>query len=140
MAQDKTVDYYLKIAWQSLANRYNQLATPHGITQATGYLLINIHKNGTPVTQIASLLGVKSTSLSRILSGLEQQGLIYRSTDDQDKRSVRIFLTEAGQEKRQVAKNLVKDFNGHLERQLRDQDREKLIALLKRLINVANEY
>lgn len=140
MSQDNTIDYYLKITWQSIANRYNHLASKHGITQATGYVLINIRKEGTPVTQIASLLGVKSTSLSRMLSGMEEQGFIYRKADTQDKRSVRVFLTEEGQEKREIAKNIVREFNGYLDGFIKDTEREKLIDTLKRLNELAIKY
>jgi len=140
MAQDNTLDYYLKITWQSLANRYNQLAVKQGITQATGYLLINIRKEGTAVTQLANLLGVKSTSLSRILSGMEKQGLIYRQADSRDKRSVRIFLTEEGQRKRELAKDIVRNFNKYCESHMKETDRIKLIELLKRLNELTIKY
>jgi len=140
MSQDNTIDYYLKITWQSIANRYNYLASKHGITQATGYVLINIRKEGTPVTQIAALLGVKSTSLSRMLSGMEEQGLIYREADTRDKRSVRVFLTEEGQKRREIAKDIVREFNSYLDGYIKDTDREKLIDTLKRLNELAVKY
>lgn len=140
MAQDNTIDYYLKTTWQSIANKYNQLAAPHGFTQATGYVLINIHRDGTPVTKIAALLGVKSTSLSRILNGLEQQKLIYRQADHLDKRSVRVFLTEEGEIKRKIAKELVKEFNGYLDNHIKEVEKTKLINTLKRLTTLANDY
>jgi len=140
MSQDNTIDYYLKITWQSIANRYNQMTAQYGITQATGYVLINIRKEGTAVTQIAALLGVKSTSLSRMLSGMEQQGLIYRATDSQDKRSVRVFLTDEGLLKREIAKNLVRTFNSYLNEHFKDSERQKLVDLLKRLNELAVKY
>lgn len=140
MSQDNTVDYYLKTTWQSMANKYNQLAAKQGFTQATGYVLINIRREGTPVTQIASLLGVKSTSLSRMLSGMEQQGLIYRKEDAQDRRSVRVFLTEEGQQKREIAKNMIRAFNSYLNQHMKAADREKLIDTLKRLNELTVKY
>jgi hypothetical protein len=70
----ETIDYFLKIVWQTVANRYNQLVTEFGITQSIGYLLINIDEEGTTVSQAAALLGLKSTSLSRMLNQLEKTG------------------------------------------------------------------
>jgi len=140
MSEDNTIDYYLKITWQSIVNKYNHLASKHGITQATGYVLINIRKEGTAVTQIATLLGVKSTSLSRMLSGMEQQGLIYRKADTADKRSVRVFLTEEGQRRREIAKNIVREFNSYLDDHIKDAERQKLIETLKRLNELAVKY
>jgi hypothetical protein len=50
----ETIDYFLKIVWQTVANRYNQLVTEFGITQSIGYLLINIDEEGTTVSQAAA--------------------------------------------------------------------------------------
>ncbi|MGV3764427.1 MarR family winged helix-turn-helix transcriptional regulator [Parapedobacter sp.] len=140
MNDDNTIDYYLKAAWQSAANKYNQIASQFGITQATGYVLINIHKEGTPVSQIANLLGVKTTSLSRILNNLEGLGLIYRETNSADKRSVKVFLTELGNEKREQAKDVVRKFNAYLDQHLSDEERTATIRTLKRINQLAIQY
>lgn len=137
---ENTIDYYLKSAWQSAANKYNQIASQYGITQATGYVLINIHKEGTPVSQIANLLGVKTTSLSRILNNLEGLGLIYRETNQSDKRSVNVFLTLLGEEKRQVAKDVVRKFNAYLEEHLSDEERSTFIKTLRRVNELTTQY
>jgi len=140
MSDDNTIDYYLKAAWQSAANKYNQIASQFGITQATGYVLINIHKEGTPVSQIANLLGVKTTSLSRILNNLEGLGLIYRETNSADKRSVKVFVTELGNEKREQAKDVVRRFNAYLDEHLSDEERKSAIHTLKRINQLAIQY
>lgn len=135
-----TLDYYLKTAWQAIVNKYNQLASPFGITQATGYILISIKKEGTPVSQLAGLLGVKNTSLSRILNNLEELDLIYREVNAADKRSVKVFLTPFGVEKRKVAKNVVKDFNAYLEGHFNQKERKMLMELLIRMNQAALDY
>ena len=130
----ETIDYFLKIVWQTIANRYNQLVTEFGITQSIGYLLINIdEQEGTTVSQAAALLGLKSTSLSRMLSQLEKTGLIYRELNQGDKRSVKIYLTPLGKEKRQMARAVVKEFNNYLNDHIKEADKEYLINLLKKI-------
>lgn len=140
MSDQNTIDYYLKTAWQSAANKYNQIASRYGITQAMGYVLINIHKEGTPVSQIANLLGVKTTSLSRMLNNLEIMGLIYRRVNAADKRSVKVFLTQDGVEKRKLAKQVVRNFNSYLESNLPDEERIALINALLRINSLAQSY
>jgi DNA-binding MarR family transcriptional regulator len=130
----ETIDYFLKIVWQTVANRYNQLVTEFGITQSIGYLLINIdEKEGTTVSQAAALLGLKSTSLSRMLAQLEKSGLIYRESNEGDKRSVKIYLTELGKEKRHQARVIVKQFNNYLNDHISENDREYLVKMLKKV-------
>lgn len=140
MARDNTIDYYLKAAWQSVVNAYNQEASKFGITQATGYVLINILKEGTAVSQIANLLGVRSTSLSRILNNMEKQGLIYREADILDKRSVKVFLTDLGIEKRILAVKVVKDFNEYLVQNFSERDRVRLAETLQKINKLAQQY
>lgn len=140
MKPEETIDYFLKVVWQSVANTYNQIATGFGITQAIGYALINIHEEGTAVSQIASLMGVKSTSLSRMLNNMEDLGLIFREVDKEDKRSVKIFLTESGKVKRNQAKDVVRKFNEYLNDQISEAERKKLIETLNKVNELALAY
>src|SRR3982750_2693618 len=129
----ETIDYFIKIVWQTMANRYNQLVTEFGFTQSIGYLLINIdEKEGTTVSQAAALLGLKSTSLSRMLSQLETTGLIYRESNAGDKRSVKIYLTPLGKEKRHQARVIVRQFNNYLDANISEADKNHLIETLKK--------
>jgi DNA-binding MarR family transcriptional regulator len=137
----ETIDYFLKVVWQTMANRYNQLVVEFGITQSIGYLLINVdEKEGTTVSQAASLLGLKSTSLSRMLTQLEKMGLIYREMNKGDKRSVKIYLTELGIEKRRLARGVVKQFNNYLNEHISEQDKKYLINTLKKLNQLTLQY
>lgn len=140
MKPEETVDYFLKVVWQTVANKYNQIASEHGITQALGYMLINIHEEGTAVSQIASLSGVKSTSLSRMLNNMQELGLIYRETDPADKRSVKIFLTPFGVEKRQIAKDVVRKFNEYLNAHISDKERLQLTKSLNKINQLTIDY
>lgn len=140
MSQNKTLDYFLKISWQNVANKYNVVASQHGFTQAAGYILIHIHKDGTAVSQIANSTGVKATSLSRVLNNLEKLGFIYRETSDTDKRSVKVFLTPLGVEKRKIAKDVVLQFNAYLESQISLAEREQLVKTLTKVNELALNY
>lgn len=140
MNQSNTIDYFLKSAWQTVANKYNTIAGQYGFTQAAGYILINIHKEGTTVTQIANSTGVKTTSLSRVLNNLETLGFIYREASNTDKRSVKVYLTELGKEKRRIAKDVVRGFNSYLEAHFTVKERELLIRLLAQVNELAISY
>jgi len=140
MKQQETIDYLLKVVWQNVANSYNQIASGFGITQAIGYVLINIDKEGTAVSQLAGLLGVKATSLSRILNNMEESGLIYREAAAGDKRSVKVFLTDFGREKRQLAKGVVRSFNEYLNNNLTIQEKNHLVNGLQKLNKLTLAY
>ena len=111
---EETVDFHLRSTLFAMRRMYNLLATENGITQGIGYALINIGKEGVPATKIAPIMGMTSSSLSRLLKEMEINGLIYRKHDDQDKRVVRIFLTKEGFELREKVKEVVVNFNKNL--------------------------
>lgn len=140
MKQKETVDYFLKVAWQNISNTYNQIASGFGITQAIGYVLINIEADGTAVSALAGLLGVKATSLSRMLNNMEDLGLIYRETAVGDKRSVKVFLTNFGIEKRKLASNVVVKFNEYLNEKLTAKEKEQLILTLDKVNQLTLAY
>lgn len=112
MKREESIDYKIKGAWHAISRMYNQQAVKYGITTSIGFVLLNINtKEGTPATKIAPLMGLESRSLTRMLKSMEEKKLIYKKPDQEDKRSVRIYLTELGIEKKAVSKETVKAFN-----------------------------
>jgi DNA-binding MarR family transcriptional regulator len=112
MKPEETVDYNIKVAWHAISRMYNTQAAQNDITTSIGFVLLNIdQERGTPATKIAPLLGLETRSLTRILRSMEEKGLIYKQADSVDKRSVRIFLTELGLEKKEVSRQTVRHFN-----------------------------
>jgi DNA-binding MarR family transcriptional regulator len=131
----ETVDYHLKATWHSLTKMYNRIAEKYETSQTIGYVLINVDKEGTPATQIAKALGMEPTSLSRLLKSMEQKGLIYKEDDENDKRVVRIFLTDYGVIQRKIAKNTVIKFNEKILKKVS----EKELKIFYKVINAINE-
>ncbi|MBF9236410.1 MULTISPECIES: MarR family winged helix-turn-helix transcriptional regulator [Hymenobacter] len=112
MKPEETVDYNIKVAWHAISRMYNTQAAQNDITTSIGFVLLNIdQEKGTPATKIAPLLGLETRSLTRILRSMEEKGLIYKQADSVDKRSVRIFLTPLGLEKKEVSRQTVRHFN-----------------------------
>ncbi|GAA4408129.1 MarR family transcriptional regulator [Nibrella viscosa] len=112
MKKEKTVDFHVKWAWHAISRMYNAYAAQYDMTMAIGYVLLNIDtETGTPATKIGPLLGMEPRSLVRMLKSLEDRGWIRRETDENDKRFVRILLTEEGKKKREIARDGVIQFN-----------------------------
>mgnify|MGYP000403904208 CR=1 FL=1 len=112
MKREETVDHQIKMCWHAIYRMYNQQAVKHESTTSMAFVLLNIDPTeGTPATKIAPLMGLESRSLTRMLKSMEEKGLIYRQKDPHDGRSVRIFTTELGLEKRKVSRETVIRFN-----------------------------
>ncbi len=108
---EKTIDHVLRATWQAVAKSYNEEALKYGATMAVAFTLLNIDKNGTASTSLGPKMGMETTSLSRTLKNMEEQGLIYRKKNPNDGRSVLVFLTEYGIDMRNITREKVLSFN-----------------------------
>lgn len=145
MKREETVDYNIKIVWHAISRMYNQEANKHEITTSIGFVLLNIdHEVGTPATKIAPLLGLESRSLTRMLKTMEEKNLIYKKQDPQDKRSVRIYLTEMGKKKREISAKTVKQFNNRIRKEIPQKQLKAFFAVIgdigKVIDHMSKEY
>ncbi|MEM6524112.1 MAG: MarR family transcriptional regulator [Bacteroidota bacterium] len=115
MKREETIDHNIKTAWHAIARMYNHQAAKHDMTMSIGFVLLNISsKEGTPATKIAPLMGLESRSLTRVLKNMEEKGLIFKKPDENDKRSVRIYLTDEGKRRKEISRETVLRFNNVL--------------------------
>lgn len=131
MKPEETIDYHVRSVWYGIFRMYNQLGAKHDITTSLGYVLLNIHtEGGTPATKIAPLMGMESRSLSRMLKSMEEKGLIYKQQDKNDKRSVRIFLTDEGKRRKNISRETVRAFNEKLQGIISKKDLEAFFRVM----------
>jgi len=114
----ETFDSVLRSTWQLVSKMYNKEANKFDSTMATGFALLSIDAEGTPSTTLGPKMGMEPTSLSRLLSTMEERKLIYRTQNPNDGRSVLIHLTSFGKEKRDDSKAVVLHFNKKIEESL----------------------
>ena len=112
MKPELTFDFHIRKTWIQISKMYNDLVSEQGLTTSVGMALLNIDiKSGVRSTALGPKMGMESTSLSRLLKSMEQQRLIIKESDPNDRRSVLIKLTPDGISKRNVARRVVLDFN-----------------------------
>ena len=119
--KQETFDSALRSTWQLVSRMYNKEACKFDSTMATGFALLSIDPDGTPSTTLGPKMGMESTSLSRLLSTMEERKLIYRTQNPNDGRSILIHLTSFGKEKRDDSKAVVLHFNKKIEDSLSEE-------------------
>ena len=140
MKREETVDYHIKSAWHAISRMYNQQAAQEGFTTAIGFVLININsKEGTPATKIAPLIGLETRSLTRMLKTMEEKGLIFKKADPVDKRSVRIFLTEEGKQKKEQSINTIMNFNHQVREVISDSELKTFFEVFEKIQSVIDQ-
>lgn len=71
-----------------------------GLTDATWTPLVHLQESGDGISQkdLAARVGIEGSSLVRLLDILVRGGLVERRTDEGDRRTRLIFLTDAGRQ------------------------------------------
>ena len=110
----QTIEYALRSTWQLITAMYNEKAMKYEATMTMAFTLLSVDAEGTPSTALGPKMGMEGTSLSRILNVMEEKNYIYRQPNPEDGRSVLIFLTEQGKEKRALSKQTVLEFNNSI--------------------------
>lgn len=137
MRKEETIDYNIKVAWHAISRMYNQYGSEFDVTSSTGFVLLNIDVDqGTPATKIAPLMGLEARSLTRMLKTMEDKKWIYREKDPVDGRSVRIFLTPLGKEKREFSRKAVKEFNNRVRNLVTEKDLMGFFEVSKAVIQL----
>lgn len=132
-----TVCFNIKASWHAISRLYNEQGVKYGLTASVGYVLLNIDAaQGTPATKIGPLLGMESRSLTRMLKNMEQDDLIYKESDKSDKRLVKIFLTEKGKEKKEIAKKVVKRFNQAVREEVPQEKLDTFFEVFEKINNI----
>ena len=134
-----TLDFHLRWAWTKLSRLYNAEADRRGIPFSYVFILLHTERQGTPSTKLGPKMGMESTSLSRTLKGMEAMGLIERRKDANDKRSMRVFLTQNGVAARRQARDLVVSVNDRLRELMGSDAVDRLLIEMKRLNDILDE-
>ncbi len=136
-----SIDFNIKATWLAIQKMYNSLGANAHITHSNGFVLLNIDpESGTPATKIAPLMGMEARSLSRMLKTMEDENVIYRKDDNADKRKVIICLTEEGKRKREIAREVVRDFNAEIRQSIPTEQLSAFLETIRKIAEIADDY
>lgn len=83
--------------------------------------------------QIATVLGLDSSTITGILDRLENKELITRNTYIGDRRTINVELTEKGSELREPISKIVEDVNVEVLKPFSSEEINQLKSVLKRI-------
>lgn len=87
---------------------------------------------GLRVVDLCARLGVKPPTVTRAVDALERRGLVVRAVDPEDRRSVRVRLSQAGLEFAEAARSRALEHLAGLVDRLGPEDARTLATLLER--------
>tara|TARA_B100001778_G_scaffold264407_1_gene225255 strand:- start:186 stop:626 length:441 start_codon:yes stop_codon:yes gene_type:complete len=133
MKPEDTADFHIRWSWYNISRMYNLKASDYGGTMAIGYALLNIDKEGTPSTKLGPKMGMEPRSMTRMIKSLEKNGLIVKKPDKKDKRMVRLYLTDSGNELRKKSRDVVIKFNEKIFETIKHKELETCFKVLREI-------
>ena len=119
---------------KSVGRAFNDALTEVGGSVPTWLILTSLMGESWPAQhQLARALRIEGPTLTRHLDGLEEAGLIVRTREPNDRRAVRVELTDAGRAKHAELLQAVRAFNRRLTAGLGEAELDELRGLLERL-------
>ena len=94
-----------------------------------------LHRNGAmTVGTISQMRGVDAPTVTGIIKRLEQNGLVERQHDREDRRVVKVQLTSEGENILRILTPAVEAFNQHMLQGLSEAEQRTLLENLQRII------
>lgn len=91
------VCYTLKASMKKVEKHIAQELERFGVSMAQSFVLFSLLENdGATLSEIGALAHIENSSLTTMVDKLEKEGLVERSLYPQDRRVIKLFLTDAG--------------------------------------------
>jgi DNA-binding MarR family transcriptional regulator len=130
---DERVGYALKQAQQALRIAMDAALRPHGLTTAQ-YAALTALETGGPISgaELARRAFVTPQTMTDIVAKLEAAGLVARRPGGDDRRVVRLALTNIGRTRLAAAHVVVNEVEARMLRGFEAPERDRLRDALRR--------
>jgi DNA-binding MarR family transcriptional regulator len=128
--------FSLYMAFKKMQIEYHRQAKQNGLAAAPYAALQKLwEQEGLTITDLGDKLFLKNSSITSLMDRMERDGLVYRERTKDDRRVVRIYLTD----KARRLKEVIPNFEEHLLKKLKDSFAPEEIAALIGLLNKMEE-
>jgi MarR family transcriptional regulator, transcriptional regulator for hemolysin len=131
---DTPIGLQLAHSSKAVSRAFSDTLADAGSSVPTWLILTSLMGESWPAQhRLARALHIEGPTLTRHLDGLEEAGLVVRRREADDRRAVRVELTDAGRAKHAELRRAVIAFDKRLRAGLTDNEIAQLRDLLKRL-------
>lgn len=126
--------FWLKRNYRNVCNFLDQRLAPLGVTNSQlGVLMMLWEQEGLTQKQLVQVLGIQPASITFLLKGLEEKGLIRKEQDRQDTRANRIYLTPQGEALRESALAVVDEGERKVREPLSNEEAALMMMWMRRM-------
>ncbi|MCW8126443.1 MarR family winged helix-turn-helix transcriptional regulator [Microbulbifer halophilus] len=135
-AQDKEsqMSFELHSAAHLLRRNFDRRARAHGLSRSRWQVLWHLaREEGQKQAELAERMDVAPISLARQVDKLQQEGLVERRPDPEDRRCFRVYLTAAAEPALEILRGLATQTRSQALAGFSDEETAQLQGLLERL-------
>ncbi|CAM3043396.1 MarR family transcriptional regulator [Paenibacillus sediminis] len=119
-----------------ISNYIKNLLSPFNIAPEQNLILLLLWENdGLSQSELSAKLGKDKTNIARMVLNLEQKGLIRRVSDENDRRLLKVFLTEKGRKFEEQVIPVIDDFNDQVLQGISEEELNAVRRVLAKLID-----
>ncbi|NPU84304.1 MAG: MarR family transcriptional regulator [Syntrophaceae bacterium] len=132
-ADDRFI-YLLFTAQQKIRNHLNAALISRGVrvtTAQSGILFLLKQRDGRTMTELSTILAVDNSTMTGLADRLERAGYIRRDANPGDRRSSHLYLTPAGREECDKAKEVIRAVNRQVKEGFPEADLDAFRRILQ---------
>ncbi|HCC78532.1 MAG: hypothetical protein A2X25_09450 [Chloroflexi bacterium GWB2_49_20] len=105
------------------------------VTASQGYTILTLPESERiTMNALSEAMGLANSTMTRMIDQLVDKGFVRRTADDEDRRVVRVSLTEKGQEIRHNLEEAQQYFFGKVLTEIPQNERHGILQVLERVI------
>lgn len=121
---------------------FDSLLKPHDMTMSQGWVLVHLlRENGLNQRELARRLDIATVTTSKLIDRLEARGYVERKADPDDRRSNRVYATDAAKNVVQIMIETIEEVdaiaNEGLDGAVQEAVRDALITIRQNLKRAA---
>lgn len=135
---EATYQYLVRMLAHEMKHYADRKLDEYNVTQEQSHTLgyIYIHKDqGITQNELLKTFKRKGSTVSSILKGLENKGLIYRMVDPEDSRRKNLKLTKEGTQLVESFVSIFDDIESILVKDFDENEKQQLKSLFERMLN-----
>ncbi len=128
--------FSMRVAMKKMDKVLNGQLEGYGVSIPQSFILYSLlEEDGATLKEIGSNTLIDSSSMTVLIDKLEKDELVERKLDSQDRRAIRVFITDKGRETADNVSKIGIDFNSSLYDLLGEGNQKEFIHGLNNLIN-----
>ena len=134
MELNQCINFVLNRAQQSTHQHFKMKLAEYDVTPVQYGILACLWQNDAQAPgQIAANLSLDSSTITGILDRMEHKGLLKRTPDPNDRRALKVVLTDSGRALHNPIDKTIDEANAEVTQGLSEKERKTLVTLLGKL-------